>query len=397
MKKTINICPADRVNNIQEYYFSGKLREIATMNSEGADVISLGIGSPDRMPSHAVISSLREEVLKPDAHGYQPYTGIPALRKAMSRFYKKWYGVDLDPEKEIQPLIGSKEGILHISLAFLNPGDGVLIPDPGYPTYKSVSELAGAKIYTYNLTESNGWQPDFQALENLPTEKIKLMWVNYPHMPTGAPASIELFEKIVDFGFRHNIIIAHDNPYSFIRNGKPLSMLQIDNAKDIVIEMNSMSKSHNMAGWRIAMLSSNPQFIHWILKIKSNIDSGQFKPMLIAAAKGLESSSEWYSELNEVYDRRQKIAGKIMDALGCRYVKNSQGMFLWGRIPENEISSEEMADRILYNAKVFVTPGFIFGSNGERYIRISLCADEEKLTEALRRITALPKSSDRNQ
>ena len=381
-----NITPATRVMEIQEYYFSKKLREVAQLNAQGADIISLGIGGPDRMPHSDIISTLCEEAQKPGNHSYQPYVGIPELRQAFADWYKRWYGVELDPAKEIQPLIGSKEGILHVSLAFLNPGDGVLVPNPGYPTYTSVSRLAQAEIYNYDLTEENGWMPDFEALERLPLDKIKLMWINYPHMPTGTPATIELFKKIVDFGHRHNIVIAHDNPYSFILNNEPLSLLQVDGAREIAIEMNSMSKSHNMAGWRVGMLASNPKFINWILKVKSNIDSGQFKPLMLAAVKGLQVDAEWYDTLNSVYASRRAVAEEIMRELGCRFDETQRGMFLWGRIPDDEASSGALADKVLYDARVFITPGFIFGSNGERYVRISLCATEENMRRALDRI-----------
>lgn len=384
-----SIVPADRVQEIQEYYFSKKLKEVAKLNAEGADIISLGIGGPDRPPHAEVISTLAVEAAKPGNHSYQPYVGLPELRCAMAAWYKRWYGVDLNPDNEIQPLIGSKEGILHVSLAFLNPGDGVLVPNPGYPTYSSVSKLAQAEIFTYDLTEENSWMPDFDALEKLPLDRIKLMWVNYPHMPTGAPATMELFEKIVDFGKRHNIVIAHDNPYSFILNDKPMSILQVDGAKDIVVEMNSMSKSHNMAGWRMAMLASNPVFINWILKVKSNIDSGQFKPMMLAAVKGYELGKEWYDEVNAVYASRRKVAEQIMDALDCRFDPNQRGLFLWGRIPDDIPSSEALADKVLYDARVFITPGFIFGSNGDRYVRVSLCATEENMLKALERIKGM--------
>lgn len=380
------IRPADRVSEIQEYYFSRKLREVARLNAEGRDIISLGIGGPDRMPSAEVIDTLCTEAHKAGVHSYQPYVGIPELRKAMSRFYSTHYGVELDADTEIQPLIGSKEGILHVSLAFLNPGDGVLVPNPGYPTYTSVSRLVGAEIFNYDLTEENGWMPDFEALERLPLDRIKLMWINYPHMPTGTPATMELFEKIVDFGRRHGIVIAHDNPYSFILNDKPLSLLQVEGGKDVAIEMNSMSKSHNMAGWRMGMLASNPTMIEWILKVKSNIDSGQFRPMMLAAARGLEADASWYRSVNETYARRREIAEEIMTALGCTFDPSQRGLFLWGRIADSESGSEAVADRALYEARVFVTPGFIFGSNGDRYIRISLCATEEKMREALDRI-----------
>lgn len=388
------IRPAERVSAVSEYYFSRKLREIARLNAEGRDIISLGIGSPDRMPPSEAVDTLCEQARRPDAHGYQPYTGIAELRRAMSRFYSRHYGVALNPDKEIQPLIGSKEGILHISLAFLNPGDAVLVPDPGYPTYSSVSRLVGAETITYGLTEENCWEPDFESLERLPLDRVKLMWVNYPHMPTGRQASLQLFERLVDFGRHHGIVIAHDNPYSFILNDSPLSILQVDGARNIAIEMNSMSKSHNMAGWRMGMLASNPQFIQWVLRVKSNIDSGQFRPMMLAAAEALDAADSWYEDLNRTYCQRRAIAEQIFDELGCRYERDAVGMFVWGRIPETEQSSEAMSDRILNDCRVFVTPGFIFGSNGERYVRLSLCATEEKLSEALRRIKKNHKTYD---
>ena len=386
------IVPAQRVNEIQEYYFSKKLKEVAQLNAQGADIISLGIGGPDRMPHNDVIDTMSEETRREGNHSYQPYVGIPQLRQAFAQWYNRWYGVQLDANTEIQPLIGSKEGILHVSMAFLNPGDGVLVPNPGYPTYTSVSRLVQAEIFTYDLTEENGWMPDFDALEKLPLDHIKLMWINYPHMPTGTPATVELFEKIVDFGRRHNIVIAHDNPYSFILNDKPMSLLQIDGAKDIAIEMNSMSKSHNMAGWRVGMLASNPTFINWILKVKSNIDSGQFRPLMLAAVRGLEAGKEWYDTLNQVYRSRRAVAEQIMAALGCTFDPSQRGMFLWGRIPDNVTSSEVLADKVLYEARVFITPGFIFGSNGDCYIRISLCATEENMQRALQRINQMNKN-----
>lgn len=389
MKNSVakTIIPADRVSEIQEYYFSKKLREVAALNAEGKDIISLGIGGPDRMPDKEVINTLCDEAQKPGNHSYQPYVGIPQLRAEFANWYKNNYGVTLNPDNEILPLIGSKEGILHISLAFLNPGDGVLVPNPGYPTYSSVSKLVQANIYTYNLKPENGWYPDFDELEKLPTDKIKLMWVNYPHMPTGTPATEELFKKLIDFGHRHGIVIAHDNPYSFILNEHPMSILATEGARDIAIELNSLSKSHNMAGWRIGMLASNPTFVNWIIKVKSNIDSGQFKPMMLAATKALQASPQWYATLNEEYARRRVVAEKIMTTLGCTFDANQRGLFLWGRIPEAAESAERICDDILYGARVFITPGFIFGSNGERYVRISLCATVENLNRALERIT----------
>ena len=325
----------------------------------------------------------------PDAHGYQPYVGLPALREAYAAWYAKYFNVELDAVTEIQPLIGSKEGILHTTLAFVNPGDGVLIPNPGYPTYTSVSKLAEAEIFTYDLTEEGGWEPDFEALERLPLQKIKLMWVNYPHMPTGKPASKALFEKIVAFGRKHGIVIVNDNPYSFVLHEQQLSILSVAGAKDIAIEMNSLSKSHNMPGWRMGMIASNPQFINWILKVKSNIDSGQFKPMMKAAIQALNADDSWYEAVNKEYRERRKIAESIMDALGCHFDPSQRGLFLWGRIPDSYIDAAQLADEALYDARVFIVPGFIFGSNGNRYVRLSLCATQDKLNEALRRIKEL--------
>lgn len=381
------IIPAERLNTVQEYYFSRKLKEVAEMNAAGQNVISLGIGSPDLPPSEETVAALSESAAKSDTHGYQSHIGIPELRKAFAEWYNRWYGVTLDPAKEIQPLIGSKQGILHISMAFLNPGDGVLVPNPGYPTYTSVSKLLGADIHTYDLDENNDWQPDFEALEKKDLSKVKLMWVNYPNMPTGANGSLELFEKLVAFGKKHNIVIVHDNPYSLILNEKPLSIFQIEGAKDICIELNSMSKSHNMPGWRIGLVVSNPQFIQWILKVLSNIESGILKPMQLATVAALSNNDEWHRRNNiELYKGRRQYAEAIMDELGCSYDKSQVGMFLWGRIPAHYKGSEELADNILYNAKVFLTPGFIFGDKGERYIRISLCCNEKMLKEALERI-----------
>ena len=387
--KACNITPANRVGSVQEYYFSKKLKEVAEMNAAGKNVINLGVGSPDLPPSEQTIETLCEHARKANEHGYQPYVGIPELRKGFADWYKTWYNVDLDPKTEIQPLIGSKEGILHISLAFLNPGDGVLVPNPGYPTYSSVSKLVEARLIPYELKEELGWQPDFEELEKMDLSNVKLMWTNYPNMPTGANASVELYEKLVAFGRKHGIIICNDNPYSFILNEHPLSILSIPGAKEICIEMNSMSKAHNMPGWRMAMLASNAQFVQWILKVKSNIDSGQFKPMQYAAVEALSAKKEWYDNLNRVYRSRRDLAGQIMRTLGCEYDENQVGMFLWGRIPDSAESGEAIANKVLYEANVFLTPGFIFGSRGERYIRISLCCKNETLEEALKRIENL--------
>ncbi|NDP22833.1 MAG: aminotransferase class I/II-fold pyridoxal phosphate-dependent enzyme [Paludibacter sp.] len=383
--KTIQ--PADRLSSISEYYFSTKLKEVAEMNAKGMNVISLGIGSPDLPPSKETIEALCQSAAEANTHGYQPYVGIPELRKAFADWYKKWFSVELNPANEIQPLIGSKEGILHISLAFLNPGDGVLVPNPGYPTYSSVSNLVQAKVHTYDLDENDNWQPDFEAIEKLDLSNVKLMWVNYPNMPTGASASPELFEKLVAFGKKHGIIICNDNPYSFILNDNRLSILQVEGAKDICIELNSMSKSHNMPGWRMGMLASNAQFVQWILKVKSNIDSGQFKPMQVAAIAAMNNSDEWHREMNiELYKNRRNIAEEILKMLGCTFDKKQVGLFLWARIPKKYKDSGELADRVLYDAKVFITPGFIFGDKGNQYIRLSLCANERMLNEALNRI-----------
>ena len=384
--KACDIVPACRVGSVQEYYFSRKLKEVAEMNAAGKNVINLGVGSPDLPPSDDTIEALCQHARRADEHGYQPYVGIPELRQGFAGWYKRWYGVELDPRTEIQPLIGSKEGILHISLAFLNPGDGVLVPNPGYPTYSSVSKLVEANLIPYDLKEELGWQPDFEELEKMDLTNVKLMWTNYPNMPTGANASRELYERLVAFGRKHGIVVCNDNPYSFILNDHPLSILSVPGAKEVCIELNSMSKAHNMPGWRMAMLASNARFVQWVLKVKSNIDSGQFKPMQYAAVEALSAPKEWYDRMNDVYRSRRDLAGQIMRALGCEYDARQVGMFLWGRIPDSAKSSEAVADKVLYEANVFLTPGFIFGSRGDRYIRISLCCKNETLAEALRRI-----------
>ena len=384
--KTYTISPADRLSSVSEYYFSRKLKEVAAMNAAGKGVISLGIGSPDMPPSEETVETLCTEAHNPNGHGYQPYVGIPELREAFARFYKRWYNVELDAKTEIQPLIGSKEGILHVTLAFVNPGEQVLVPNPGYPTYTSLSRLLGAEVVNYNLTEENGWMPDFDELERMDLSRVKLMWTNYPNMPTGANATPEQYESLVDFARRKGIVIVNDNPYSFILNDKPLSILSVEGAKDCCIEFNSMSKSHNMPGWRIGMIAANPTFISWILKVKSNIDSGMYRAMQLAAVKALDAEADWYEGNNANYASRRKTAGEIMEALGCSYDKSQVGMFLWGRIPEHFADVEELTERVLHEARVFIVPGFIFGSNGSRYIRISLCAKNEQLEEALKRI-----------
>ena len=384
--QTYNVAPADRLAGVSEYYFSKKLKEVARMNAEGKDVISLGIGSPDMPTSEETVQTLCNEAQNPDGHGYQPYVGIPELRKSFAAWYQKWYNVELNPATEIQPLIGSKEGILHVTLAFVNPGEQVLVPNPGYPTYTSLSKILGAEIVNYNLKEDAGWMPDFDELEKTDMSRVKLMWTNYPNMPTGANATMEMYERLVDFARRKNIIIVNDNPYSFILNNHPLSILSVPGAKECCIEFNSMSKSHNMPGWRIGMLASNAQFVQWILKVKSNIDSGMFRAMQLAAAKALEADAEWYESNNRNYRNRRHLAGEIMKTLGCSYDENQVGMFLWGKIPDTYTHVEELTERILHEARVFITPGFIFGSNGARYIRISLCCKDAKLAEALERI-----------
>ena len=390
------ITPAKRLETVQEYYFSRKLKEVAEMNAKGLDVISLGIGSPDMPPSENTIKKLCETAPLPNVHGYQPYVGIPELRQGFADFYKRWYNVELNPATEIQPLIGSKEGILHVTLAFVNPGEKVLVPNPGYPTYSSLSTLLGAEVVYYDLKEDQNWQPDFEALENMDLTDVKLMWVNYPNMPTGANASVELLEKLVAFAQKHNIVVVNDNPYSLILNRKPLSIMQIDGAKDCCIEFNSMSKSHNMPGWRVGMIAANPTFIQWILKVKSNIDSGMFRPLQLAAAEALHNEDSWHEAMNiDLYSKRRAVAEQIMDILGCTYDKNQVGMFVWGKIPAELSDVEQLTEKILHEARVFITPGFIFGSNGARYIRISLCATEQKLTEALERILRLSESKDK--
>ena len=385
------IGPADRLSSISEYYFSRKLKEIARMNAEGQDVISLGIGSPDMPPSEKAVDRLCREARNPDGHGYMPYVGIPELRQAFAGWYRQWYGVELDPQTEIQPLIGSKEGILHVTLAFVNPGEQVLVPNPGYPTYTSLSKILGAEVIYYDLKEENGWLPDFGQLEQMDTSPVKLMWTNYPHMPTGANATPELYERLVDFARRKGIVIVNDNPYSFILNDRPLSILSVPGAKECCIEFNSMSKAHNMPGWRIGMLASNADFIGWTLKVKSNIDSGMFRAMQLAAATALEAGADWYEANNANYRRRRTLAGEIMEALGCTYDPRQTGMFLWGKIPEHCADAEQLTEKVLHEARVFVTPGFIFGSNGRRFVRISLCCKDERLKEALERILKMEK------
>ena len=382
------IIPAKRVNEIQEYYFSRKLKEVALLNAKGEDIISLAIGSPDMPPSKKTIDKLCEVAQQSNAHGYQPTSGIPELRKAMAGFYKRTYHVDFDWATEVQPIIGSKEGIMYATLAFCNPGDEVLIPDPGYPTYTAINKIFGTKIINYNLCEDKGWQPDFDELEKMDLSRVKLMWTNYPNMPTGGNARMDIYERLVAFAKKHEIVVVNDNPYSLILNDTPMSIMQVPGAKDCCIEFNSMSKSHNMPGWRVAMIMSNKQYISWMFKVQSNIENGSFRGIQLAAAEALETNTEEWHRVNNIenYRRRRVIAEEIMKALGCTYDPKQVGMFLWGKIPEEYNDVEELTERVLHQAKVFITPGFIFGNNGKRYIRISLCAKDDKMQEALKRI-----------
>ncbi|MCX6321087.1 MAG: aminotransferase class I/II-fold pyridoxal phosphate-dependent enzyme [Bacteroidia bacterium] len=382
----MKVKPADRTSNVQEYYFSQKLAQIDKMRREGADIINLGIGSPDQPPSENTITSLITEAKKPTSHGYQSYTGIPALRKAFADWYKKYFHVELNPDNEILPLMGSKEGIMHISMAFVNPGDEVLVPDPGYPTYSSVTNLVGGIVRKYDLEEKRGWLPDLETLENSDLTRVKVMWVNYPNMPTGTKGSIVLFEKLVAFSLKHSLLLCNDNPYSFILNKEYHSLLAVDGAKETALELNSLSKSQNMAGWRIGMVAGHSGYIKNVLKVKSNMDSGMFLPMQMAAVEALNNPDSWYDTVNSVYIRRRKIVEKIMDVLNCKYDKTQVGLFVWGRIPEKIIKCEMYIEDILNKTHVFITPGFIFGENGERYIRISLCANEKRLMEAKERL-----------
>lgn len=383
---------ANRTESVSEYYFSRKLKEIAAMNAERSArgeelVINLGIGSPDGMPPMEAIEALCESAREPGNHAYQSYVGLPQLRQAFADWYRKWYGVELDPGSQIQPLVGSKEAVLLISLAFLDKGDKVLVPDPGYPTYSSASKLVEAEILTYDLREDNGWWPDFEALERMDLEGVKIMWTNYPNMPTGASASEELYAKLVDFGRRHGILICNDNPYSFILNDRPLSILAQPGAMDCCLELNSLSKAHNMAGWRIGMVASDAEVIAQILKVKSQMDSGMFKPLQLAAVQALAQGPDWFRELNDEYRRRRILAGEIFDMLGVTYDKNSSGMFLWGKV--STADGRQLSDRILYEAGVFITPGFIFGKNGDEYVRISLCSKPQVLKQASERISKI--------
>ncbi len=380
---------AGRLNGIVEYYFSQKLREIEELNKNGEPIINLGIGSPDMPPPPEVIKVLQDESAKSNVHAYQSYKGVPALRKAIAGWYQKWYGVEVNADTEVLPLIGSKEGIMHISMSYLNEGDEVLVPNPGYPTYRSATLLAGGKCIDYELKEDNGWEPHFEALERQDLSKVKLMWANYPHMPTGQAPSREIFEKLVAFGRKHNILICHDNPYSFILNEKPMSLLSVEGAKDVALELNSLSKSHNMAGWRIGMLCGNKQRIEDVLRFKSNMDSGMFLPLQLAATKALTLDKKWHDELNTIYKKRREKVFELLDNLDCIYNREQVGLFVWAKIPDTYLDGYALSDDVLKNARVFITPGGIFGSAGDKYVRVSLCSTEEKFKEALDRIAKI--------
>lgn len=379
------------MEGVSEYYFSQKLREIELLNKEGKNIINLGIGSPDLPPHPDVIRTLQEEAAKPGVHGYQGYKGIPALRQAFADWYQQWYNVVLDPDTEILPLIGSKEGIMHICMTYLNEGDEALIPDPGYPTYASAVKLAGGKSRTYLLQEERNWYPDLEALAASDLSKVKLMFVNYPHMPTGQHVETGMFENLVRFAKENNLLLIHDNPYSFILNDNPVSLLKVPGAKEVVLELNSLSKSHNMAGWRIGMLCGSKERIEEVLRFKSNMDSGMFQPLQMAAAKALSLGKEWYSYINNIYAERRDEVYRILDILGCHYELKQVGLFVWAKIPDQYKDAYALSDEVLYGANVFLTPGGIFGSQGNRYIRISLCGDLSRFEQAIIRITKLYK------
>lgn len=383
----VEIAPSHRMDSIKEYYFSKKNREIAELRKAGRDIISLGIGSPDMPPAQAVIDRLSKEAQRPDTHAYQPYNGSELLRKAYADWYKKWYDVQLDPKSEVLPLLGSKEGIMHICMAFLDAGDKVLVPNPGYPTYRAAVTLAGGEVVEYRLNAANGFYPDFDEIEKEDLSRVKLMFVNYPNMPTGTHPTVELFEKLVAFAGKHNILLVHDNPYSFVRNNLQLSILAIPGAKDVAIEMNSTSKGHSMAGWRVGVVAGRADIISDILRFKSNMDSGMFYPVQAAAAEALALGEEWFEKLNTTYYAREVHGYELLDALGCNYVKGQAGLFVWAAMPEDfDGDCFAFSDKVLNECDVFVTPGGIFGSEGEKYIRISLCMPAERLAEAAERV-----------
>jgi len=380
------ITTAKRLDKVEEYYFSSKLREVRQLMSEGKPIISMAIGSPDLSPSKAVIEAVAAAIQDENGHGYQNYQGLPELRKGMADFYQNQFGVELNPNNEILPLMGSKEGIMHISLAFLNEGDHVLIPNPGYPTYTSVTNLVQAVPVYYDLKEENGWEPDFEALEKLDLEKVKIMWLGYPHMPTGARGSLALFEKLVAFAKKHNILLVNDNPYSFVLNDNPMSLLQVDGAKEVALELNSLSKTFNMAGWRVGMVLGNPEIIDAILKVKSNMDSGMFYGIQKGAIAALKLGKDWFESQNEIYTKRRNLIFELAEKMDCTFDKNAVGMFVWAKLPTG-IQSEQFIDNLLYKKHIFLTPGTIFGNNGEGYIRFSLCVKEENILEAIKRFS----------
>ncbi len=379
------ISKAKRLDDVKEYYFSTKLREVGQLIADGKPIISLGIGSPDLDPPKEVLNAIINSLGDVMAHGYKSYQGLPELREAMSTFYKNNFNVALNPANEILPLMGSKEGIMHISMAFLNEGDQVLIPNPGYPTYSSVTKLVGAEPVLYNLTEKNSWLPDYEEIEKNDLSKVKIMWVNYPHMPTGTKATDVLFLELIAFAKKHDILIINDNPYSFILNEEPKSILAYEGAKEVALELNSLSKSFNMAGWRVGMVSGGAAYLTEILKVKSNMDSGMFYGIQKGAVKALQMPNDWFASINKVYSKRRILTWKILDALECVYNKENGGLFVWAKLPEG-ITSEQMTDKMLYEKDVFLTPGTVFGSNGEGFIRLSLCVPEEKLEEVLIRV-----------
>ena len=383
---------AHRATQTQEYYFSVKLAEVRQLQAAGHDIINLGIGNPDMMPSANTLDALAHSAAQPTSHGYQPYKGTPALRQAIAQFYSHTYGVSLDADTEILPLIGSKEGITHLSLTFLNDGDGVLVPELGYPAYRAVSQMVGATVREYPLLEHGGWQPDWDAMTDLVQQtesgpRTKIIWLNYPHMPTGAPATRSLFERAVRFAHDHAILLCHDNPYSLVLNKKPpISLLSVDGAKDVAVELNSLSKSHNMAGWRMGWLVGAKPYIDAVLTIKSNIDSGQFKPLLDAATEALTNSDDWHHARNTVYQGRLEAVYAFLDALGCTYTTDQEGLFIWAKLPDSIESAETLVNELLVKKHVFIAPGFIFGPKGNRYVRVSLCVDEGRINQAVKRI-----------
>ncbi|MEZ4985156.1 MAG: aminotransferase class I/II-fold pyridoxal phosphate-dependent enzyme [Saprospiraceae bacterium] len=393
MTTHIHIAPivtaADRLGQVEEYYFSRKLREIAQMRAQGHQVLNLGIGSPDLPPHPDVVRTLTEAALLPDTHNYQSYQGLPELREAFAQWYEQHFSVSLNPANEVLPLIGSKEGIMHISMAFLNPGDEVLVPNPGYPTYRSATELAGGVVREYALTESNGWFPDLETLGHQDLSKVKIMWVNYPHMPTGTDAQTAFFKELISFAHRHRILLVNDNPYAFILNDQPISLLAMPGAKEVAMELNSLSKAHNMAGWRVGMLAGAAPYLQTVLRFKSNMDSGMFKPVQLAAITAMQLDDSWYQQLNAVYKDRRSYAEKLLAGLGCTFNPHQVGMFVWAKCPPSYRDGYELADEVLEKHHVFITPGGIFGSEGNGYVRISLCSPVAVLETAQARMSGL--------